>query len=217
VITREEFIKETVVGKRVVHRASGVTGEVRLVIPDWGVEVWNFSDKYPRKGERERWSWAMITKRFPRDIKRFPRPFRFPRLLPTLQCHCKIGKMEVIGVSQVKCLRCNFAGSIDRHVLETSNLLSMRHSDLLTKRRDLQSGRLFLEFKVGRKRKHHRRVRVIWSFDLEGERRKQMAQQKADAKSKGKEIRRFPRTPRFPRLPGIINGKKVEEKPSQAK
>ena len=103
-ITREEFIRETVPGKRVVHRISGYTGEVRTVFPEWGVEVW-----VPDRGyERERWSWSMITKRFPRTIKRFPRPFRFPRLMPTLICHCRIGRMEVKGENRVRCLRCGF-------------------------------------------------------------------------------------------------------------
>ena len=103
-VTREEFIKETAIGKNVVHKVSGWTGEVRVIFPDWGVEVW-----VPKYGNvRQRWSWGMITRRYPRFIKRFPRPFRFPRALPTLQCHCKIGLMEVEGVSQVKCLRCGF-------------------------------------------------------------------------------------------------------------
>jgi hypothetical protein len=82
-------------GSRVVHQVSG-----------WGVQVFNLD----RRFERENWTWAMFTIRLPRLMKRYPRPLRWPRLKPSQQCHCRIGKLEVLDVNkgQVKCLRCGF-------------------------------------------------------------------------------------------------------------
>lgn len=97
----EALGRELVLGNRVIHEASGFTGEVRKTYA-WGVEVW-----VPALGNsREIWSWPMITVRTPRIIKRYPRPFRWPREIPTEQCHCKIGRMEVEGENQVRCTRC---------------------------------------------------------------------------------------------------------------
>lgn len=112
-------------------------------------------------------------------------------------------------------------GSISRHTSETLNLLSGREGHPVRGGLD-PNGRFIMEFKLGRKRKHHKRIREIWSFDLEGERRYEKAmskmadsgieKQQKEAQKKKEKIRRFPRGIRFPRLPGIINGKKVDEK-----
>ena len=61
--------------------------------------------------ELENWPWSWLTMRQPRRIKRYPRPFRFPRDEKTDCCHCKIGKMEVKYEKEapfinVICLRC---------------------------------------------------------------------------------------------------------------
>lgn len=90
------------IGDRVVQKSSGMTGEIRDIIPGWGVEVWNYNRN------RERWWWDSITVRIPRKIKRYPRPFRFPRLRPTKCCHCRVGRMVVIGENKVKCTKCKF-------------------------------------------------------------------------------------------------------------
>lgn len=93
--------QELLIGGRVVEKVSGYTGEIYQLFP-WGVQVW-----VPDHGNaRENWSWSMITERHPRLIKRYPRPFRYPRLVPSLQCHCQIGRMEVQGENKVLCLRC---------------------------------------------------------------------------------------------------------------
>jgi hypothetical protein len=88
------------IGGRVVLKASGITGTVEKIMK-WGVEVWT-----PVRGaEREIWSWEMIVKRNPRSIKRYPRPFRFPRTEPTKTCHCKGGPMSIVkgGDNAVRC------------------------------------------------------------------------------------------------------------------
>jgi hypothetical protein len=88
------------IGQRVVLKSSGTTGEVKKILP-WGVEV---EVKFG-KVEREIWSWEMIVKRNPRSIKRYPRPFRFPRTEVTKQCHCKGGPMSIVprGDNAVRC------------------------------------------------------------------------------------------------------------------
>lgn len=92
--------KQVYIGAEVVLKSAGITGVVREVKP-WGVEVW----ANHRGQVREFWSWEQILKRRPRSIKRYPRLFRFPRLTPSVQCHCKSGAMERIKgrYDQVRC------------------------------------------------------------------------------------------------------------------
>ena len=105
-------------GSEVIYTVGpGVVGEVYKVFP-WGVSVW-IKDAGFGEGRRE-WSWRMITVRQPRQIKRYPRPFRFIRKVRTSHCHCKIGSLEVRGID-VYCLRCksvigteSFPNRIDR-------------------------------------------------------------------------------------------------------
>jgi len=94
------------IGDRVVHKPSGCTGEVRVIIEYWGVEVW----VPEHNNNKERWWWDSITVRMPRKIKRYPRPFRFARLQPTKCCHCQVGRMVVVGEKQdkVRCTKCKF-------------------------------------------------------------------------------------------------------------
>lgn len=126
-MTREQG-KQVRVGDRVVYRTSGSTGEVRVIIPDWGVEVW----VRDHNNARERWWWDSITTRIPRVIKRYPRPFRFARLQPSKCCHCPEGvmvaiprknkksihrmaikrKMEVVNVASGYGVRCNWCNSL---------------------------------------------------------------------------------------------------------
>jgi hypothetical protein len=121
-----------IIGDRVVQTASGYTGEIYQMFP-WGVQVWN-----PDRGnERENWSWAMITVRTPRLVKRYPRPFRWPREIPTEQCHCKIGRMEVEGEHEVRCTRCKkLVGSeaYPRRFLRASKLLRSAYSGRKSKK-----------------------------------------------------------------------------------
>lgn len=106
-MTREQG-KQVKIGDRVVHKPSGCTGEVRVVIPEWGVEVWVLD----HNNARERWWWDSMTVRIPRKIRRFPRPFRFARLRPTKCCHCIAGRLVVLGANKVRCNRCkNLIGS----------------------------------------------------------------------------------------------------------
>jgi len=109
------------VGSRVVQTASGYTGEIYKAF-EWGVQVWNLD----RGNERENWTWSMVTVRNPRSIKRYPRPLRFPRDVHYPVCHCKIGRMEVIGENKVKCARCkNLIGSesFPRRIQRATQLL----------------------------------------------------------------------------------------------
>lgn len=89
---------------RVVDTITGRTELVHKVLPTFGVQVW----VKERSMERENWPWSWLTLRQPRLIKRYPRPFRFPREVPTPQCHCKIGRMEVEDAEErrVRCTRC---------------------------------------------------------------------------------------------------------------
>lgn len=100
----EKYAKEfLLVGGRVVHMVSGYDGIIYRMDP-WGVQVW-----VPERGnERENWTWNMITIRYPRRVRRFPRPFRFARRQVAPQCRCKIGKLEVESVDErkVRCQRC---------------------------------------------------------------------------------------------------------------
>jgi hypothetical protein len=91
---------------RVVDTVVGRTAEAYKILPGFGVQVW----VKERGMELENWPWKMVTIRQPRLVKRYPRPFRFPREEPTKQCHCKIGLMEVVSVeeAQVRCTRCKF-------------------------------------------------------------------------------------------------------------
>lgn len=90
----------------VVDIVVGRTAKVRKILPGFGVQVWVRERGY----ERENWPWAMLTVRMPRRIKRYPRPFRFPRLVPSELCHCRIGRLEVENVErkEVRCQRCKF-------------------------------------------------------------------------------------------------------------
>lgn len=100
----QEFWKPKVhIGQRLAHAASGVGGQVYKIL-NWGVEVWVDN----RKGEREHWSWGQFLRRQPRIWKRHPRTGRFPRLVPTKQCHCKAGEIRVVkgGDHAVRCKTC---------------------------------------------------------------------------------------------------------------
>lgn len=120
-MTPEDGLK-LLMGNRVVHKVSGNTGEIHKFIGVWGVQVWNLD----RGCERENWWWASVLIRIPRNIKRYPRPFRFPRLEKTLVCHCKIGKMVVEGPNKVRCTRCKkLVGdeSFPRRIVRASGML----------------------------------------------------------------------------------------------
>lgn len=138
---------------RVVDTVVGRTAEVHKLLPGFGVQVW----VKERGFERENWPWAMITLRQPRYLKRYPRPFRWPREEATKQCHCKIGKMEVEDVEQnaVRCQRCkNLIGSesYPRRINRASDML--RKADRQKSRQSLHKG------VSGRnpRQKSHRRV-----------------------------------------------------------
>lgn len=90
-------------GKRVVHKVYLYTGEIYKMKPTWA-EVWNIDRGY----EREEWPLGNIAIRTPRLIKRWPRPLRFPREVPSSVCHCKIGRMVVEGPNEIRCTRCTF-------------------------------------------------------------------------------------------------------------
>lgn len=95
---------------RVVDTVTGRTALVHQIIKKYGVQVW----VKERGQERENWPWRIITVRQPRRLKRYPRPFRWPREEETKQCHCLIGKMEVENAEEraVRCTRCkNLIGS----------------------------------------------------------------------------------------------------------
>jgi hypothetical protein len=102
----EEYGMKNIIpgNSRVVDTVIGRTAEVYKLLPGFGVQVWIKERGY----ERENWPWHMITVRQPRYLKRYPRPFRWPREEPTKQCHCKIGRMELEDVEQnaVRCTRC---------------------------------------------------------------------------------------------------------------
>ena len=89
---------------RVVDTVACRTGLVHKIIPKVGVQVW----VKERGQELENWAWNRITVRQPRRLRRYPRPFRWPREEATKQCHCKIGKMVVKNVEEreVLCTRC---------------------------------------------------------------------------------------------------------------
>jgi hypothetical protein len=90
-------------GHRVVEVRAGMTGEIYKVF-HWGVQVFNLD----RQCEMEEWPWSMFTVRTPCTIVRYPRSLRFPRLVPSQQCHCIRGKLEVEGVGKVRCCKCGF-------------------------------------------------------------------------------------------------------------
>jgi hypothetical protein len=120
-MTSEDGLK-LLMGSRVVHKVSGNTGEIYKFIGVWGVQVWNLD----RSHERENWWWNSVMVRIPRRIKRYPRPFRFPRLEKTQICHCRIGKMAVEGPNQVRCNRCkNLVGdeSFPRRIIRATSML----------------------------------------------------------------------------------------------
>lgn len=102
----ENWQKELYPGRIVAHKVHRTTGEIYKIHGEdtdrpWA-EVWSYDRGY----EREEWPICDIAIRIPRLIKRTPRPFRFPREMPTLHCHCKVGRMEVQGKHEVKCMRC---------------------------------------------------------------------------------------------------------------
>lgn len=124
---------------RVVDNVVGRTAEVYKILPKFGVQVW----VKERGFERENWPWAMILLRQPRYLKRYPRPFRWPREEETKQCHCKIGRMEVESVEQnsVRCQRCkNLIGSesFPRRIKRASDML--RKADRQKSRQSLHQG-----------------------------------------------------------------------------
>ena len=107
---------------RVVHTVSGNTGEIYKFLGEWGVQVWNTDRGY----ERENWWWGSVTVRTPRRIKRYPRPFRWPRTEKTLVCHCKIGKMAVLTANTVGCQRCGYLvgdESFPRRIVRATEML----------------------------------------------------------------------------------------------
>jgi len=96
----------------VVDTVTGRSARVEKILPS-GVQVTVRQRGY----ELENWQWSWLTVRQPRLVKRYPRPFRFPREEKTECCHCKIGKMEAqlektkveegwIETWIVWCLRC---------------------------------------------------------------------------------------------------------------
>lgn len=122
---------------RVVDTITGRTALVYKIFPKQGVQVW----VKERGQERENWPWNMITVRQPRLLKRYPRPFRWPREEPSKQCHCKIGKMEVENVEEkaVRCTRCKEligSESYPRRFTRAEDLL--RRADLAQSKRPLQ-------------------------------------------------------------------------------
>lgn len=102
----EEVLSPYVVPEitRVVDIITGRTALVHKILPKFGVQVW----VKERGQERENWPWGKVTVRQPRLLKRYPRPFRWPREEPSKQCHCRIGLMEVENVEErtVRCKRC---------------------------------------------------------------------------------------------------------------
>jgi hypothetical protein len=114
------------IGHRIIEKVSGMTGEI-YKIQNWGVQVW-----VPMLGnEKQNWTWAMLATRFPRKIKRYPRPFRFPREVPTECCHCKMGRMEVEGENQVRCTRCKFLigdESFPRRIKRATSFLKKKYA-----------------------------------------------------------------------------------------
>jgi hypothetical protein len=85
----------------VVNTVTGHTGQVYKMLPKFGAQVWNKKDQ-----TRENWFWSILTVRIPRSIKRYPRPLRFAREVPTEQCHCPSGREKVENEHSVRCLKC---------------------------------------------------------------------------------------------------------------
>jgi len=98
-----ESQKDARIGRRAVHIVSGYTGEI-FKLHSWGVSVF----VKERLSEKENWPWSTITFRRPRLVRRFPRPFRYPRTKPSKICHCKSGRVEVRG-REIRCTKCKFA------------------------------------------------------------------------------------------------------------
>jgi len=101
--TARWWLSQVFPGRRVIEKTSGHTGEIYQIFP-FGVQVWNMDTGY----NRENWVWSMMTLRHPRLVKRYPRPFRWPREKLTEVCHCKVGRMEVEGHGKVRCTRCKY-------------------------------------------------------------------------------------------------------------
>lgn len=89
---------------KVVDTIVGRTATVYKILPRFGVQVFVKERGY----ERENWPFRQITIRSPRLVRRWPRPFRWPREEPTKQCHCRIGRMELENAEEraVRCQRC---------------------------------------------------------------------------------------------------------------
>lgn len=103
---KEEEFKGILVEKvtRVVDTIIGRTAVVDRILPRFGVQVFVKERGY----ERENWPYRNLTVRQPRFVKRWPRPFRWPREEPTKQCHCKIGRIELENAEEraIRCQRC---------------------------------------------------------------------------------------------------------------
>jgi hypothetical protein len=141
---RNFWLSRVLPGSRILEKSSGMTGEVYR-IHEWGVEVWVLD----MNNSRQNWHWNMLATRFPRKIKRYPRPFRFPREVPTQCCHCKIGRMEVEGEHEVRCTRCKLLvgdESFPRRIKRASSFLRKKYSQP-------DSGRKVRKRVVRRKRK----------------------------------------------------------------
>lgn len=95
--------KEIRIGSRVVFTVTEKTGEV-YKIDEGGVFV--FVDG-TYGGDKGYWQWSQLMIRRPRLERRFPRPFRFPRLGPTHICFCEKGQLKVdIRHVKVICKMC---------------------------------------------------------------------------------------------------------------
>ena len=140
---------------RVVDKITGRTALVHKILPKFGVQVW----VKERGQERENWGWNMITVRQPRRLKRYPRPFRWPREEPSQQCHCKIGLMEAEDVEEraVRCQRCKKlvgSESFPRRIERAEELL--RKAD----RAKQSKGKVSKRVLGRRKRKANRKAKI---------------------------------------------------------
>jgi len=105
--TVEDLKKTLRIGSRVTFCATMKTGEV-FRIDEGGVFV------FLPYGEKGYWPWSMLLRKFPRLVRRFPRTSRFPRLVPSLHCHCFTksggGRLKVdLRTKAVTCGKCSKA------------------------------------------------------------------------------------------------------------
>jgi hypothetical protein len=123
---------EVGIGKSVVFKITGFTGEV-YKIDAGGVGVF----VKERLQEKEYWPWNTVTKRYPRLVKRYPRPFRYPRLIPSMICHCPKGTLEV-WQDEIRCKKCGLAigtESFPHRIEEATELYRKAYTDDSPKRK----------------------------------------------------------------------------------